>query len=48
MGQNASQKKIVKLINKQPEWNEEHGQYYMNFKGKCKMASVKNMVLINE
>ncbi len=48
MGENASQQKIVKLINKQPEWNEEHGQYYMNFKGKCKMPSVKNMVLINE
>lgn len=47
LGKNAEQKKIVKLINKKPEWSEKLDSYFLDLKGHCRYASVKNMVLIS-
>jgi len=47
MGENNSLMKINKYINKKPEWNSTLDCYILNFKGKSKLGSVKNMILIN-
>jgi hypothetical protein len=47
MGENATLGHIVKLINKKPEWSEVHDCYVLNLRGKSRLGSVKNMVLID-
>ncbi len=37
---------VVRLVSKMPEWNAKHGVYILSLKGKSKVASRKNMVLI--
>lgn len=39
---------VVRLVSKMPEWNAKHGVYILGLKGKSKVASRKNMVLIEE
>ena len=39
--------KITKLINKEPQLNEE-GNFYLNITDKSMLSSVKNTVLVNE
>ena len=41
-------RKIVKLVTKDPRWSERNGCYVMNFKGKSRDASIKNMILVDE
>ena len=48
LGENAKGRRITKLTNKAPEWSEQLGCYSMNLKGKCRMGSVKNSVLVSE
>jgi hypothetical protein len=48
IGENASEKRIIKLINKQAQWSESLNCFIMNFNGKCKYPSVKNMILVHE
>lgn len=47
MDDNASAKKIYKLVNKQPVWSEQMNCFTMNFKGKWKMPSTKNIVIVD-
>jgi hypothetical protein len=39
---------IVRVVTQEPTWREDLQVYVMNFKGKSKMSSTKNMVLRNE
>ena len=38
----------LRLVTKEPVWNEHKGCYTMSFKGHKPIASTKNMVLIEE
>lgn len=42
----SSRGSIVRLISKEPVYNEKHDCYILNFRGKSKMGSIKNMALI--
>ena len=48
MGQNAENKRIIKLVNKKPYFNKTQGIWGMDFKGKAPISSVKNMILVEE
>jgi len=48
IGENAPLRKIVKLVSKKPEWSQEHDCYLLDFRGRSKMGSVKNMILTEE
>ena len=41
-------RKIIKLVTKEPRYNKKHDCFIMSFKGKSKYPSIKNMVLIEE
>lgn len=45
---NSQDQKIFKLVNRQPQWNEKLSCFVLDFKGRSKLASVKNMILVNE
>jgi hypothetical protein len=39
---------ILRVVTKEPAWREDLEVYVMNFKGKSRMSSTKNTVLIKE
>ena len=39
---------MIKLVSKEPVWNEESGVYALNFHRREMIASVKNMILVDE
>lgn len=39
---------IRKYVTKQPKWSEQQQAYVINFRGKCKKASVKNAIVVEE
>jgi hypothetical protein len=41
-------KRIRKLFSKEPIYNERRKTYTLNFHGKVKMPSIKNMIILNE
>lgn len=43
----TSNKKILKLVNKKPKWNDKLSSWQLNFRGKMQMPSVKNMILVD-
>lgn len=47
IGDNASARKILKFINKKPRWNKQKKCFQMDFHGKMKIPSVKNMILVD-
>lgn len=46
--ENASSRSIIKLINKEPQWSEQMDCYILNFHGKSKYGSTKNVILVEE
>ena len=46
-GGNDEKKKILKLVNKKASYNERKQQYELNFHGKMKIPSVKNIILVD-
>jgi hypothetical protein len=45
---NIVNKNILKLVTKEPKYNEKRDCYSLSFKGKSKLGSTKNTVLISE
>ena len=37
---------LIKLVNKQPQWDEKYGGHVLNFNGRVKVSSVKNFQLL--
>ena len=35
------------MVNKKPKWNERRKAFQLNFRGKMKISSVKNMILVD-
>lgn len=48
MESNRKEGRIRQLVSKQPKWNPETSGYSMNFHGRAKYSSVKNMILLEE
>ena len=48
IGENKRLKKVMKFVNKQPVWIPSKELYVLNFRGKVKYSSVKNMIIVNE
>ncbi len=40
--------RIEKYINKQAKWNKEAQSYVLNLKGKARLSSVKNFVIVKD
>ena len=40
--------RIEKYVNKQAKWNKEVQSYVLNLKGKARLSSVKNFVIIKD
>ena len=45
--ENAENKRILKLVNKKPKWNQKKNTWQMDFHGKMNISSVKNMILVD-
>lgn len=46
--ENGNNVDIIKLVTKEPTWRADLDCYVMNFRGKSKMSSRKNMILVTE
>ena len=45
--ENFENKRILKLVNKKPIWNEKRETWQLNFSKKAKISSVKNMIMVD-
>ena len=47
IGLNKENKKILKLVNKKPSFDEQREVWCLDFHGKALYSSVKNMILVD-
>ena len=45
--ENKENKRIIKLVNLKPRYDDKKKAYFLDFHGKMRQSSVKNMILVD-